>query len=137
MRAADRRRRAVMTVLPLMPRVLTEAGLCARHRHPELWTSSLPSDRQQAAAVCGWCPVLAACREWAAHLPASDNSVYAAMDAGERLQARRAAQETVPAVDAGDGVPRRPEPGKRLSACRSGGGCVPPAMGVPAVFRCS
>lgn len=76
--------------LPLMPETLTAAGLCARHMHPEWWTSSLPSDRQQAAAVCGWCPVLAACREWAAHLPASDNSIYGAMDARARRQLRAA-----------------------------------------------
>ena len=86
-----------------MPAKVWAAGLCIRHlsrlggqrgsivEPRQLWTSSLPSDREKAAAVCTWCPVLTACREWAAHLPASDNAIYGAMDARARLQARRTA----------------------------------------------
>lgn len=76
-----------------MPAVVWSAGLCTRSRSPELWTSSLPSDRERAVAVCLWCPVLAGCREWSASLPAIDNSIVAGLDAKGRKQLRKEAQE--------------------------------------------
>ena len=81
-----------------MPGRVRSAGMCTRSRSPELWTSSLPSDRERAAAVCTWCPALSACREWSLGLPWADNTIYAAMGARERQQLRRAAQEQAAGV---------------------------------------
>jgi len=66
-----------------------------------MWTSSLPGEREKAAAICGWCPALDACRVWSVKLPAIDNSIVAALDAEGRQQLRKAAQEPPSAADAG------------------------------------
>jgi hypothetical protein len=77
--------------VPLQPRVLADSGLCARHPDPGLWTSSRPLDRERATAICGWCPVLEVCREWALTLPQADGAIYAGLSAKQRRELRRAA----------------------------------------------
>jgi Transcription factor WhiB len=74
--------------VPLQPRGLADTGLCARHPHPEWWTSSRPLERETAAAVCGWCPALEACRTWSLSLPSTDNAVYGGLDARKRKSLR-------------------------------------------------
>jgi hypothetical protein len=74
-----------------MPGQVWSAGLCIRHPHPEWWTSSLPPEREAAATVCGWCPVLQACHAWALTLPQADNAIYAGTDAKQRRDLRSAA----------------------------------------------
>lgn len=83
-------------MLPLQPRSLTDAGLCARHPHPEWWTSTRATEREAAAAVCLWCPVLQPCRAWAAGLPQTDRAVYAGMTGPDRRRARQAPPEPAP-----------------------------------------
>lgn len=90
--------------LPLMPKALTETGLCARHPDPGLWTSSRPSDRERAAAICAWCPALAACREWSLGLPWSDTTIYGGLGSRGRQQLRKAAREPVAAPPAGEEI---------------------------------
>lgn len=94
--------RPVPSRLPPQPRELCERGLCVTHPHPEWWVSGRPAECEAAAAVCGYCPVLASCRRWALSLPDSDRAVYAGMTPRERRQARR---EPVPAPSAGDAIP--------------------------------
>lgn len=91
--------------LPLQPRELIGAGLCAKHPHPEWWTSSVSLERRAAAAVCGYCPVAEACRTWALGLPLTDNAVYGGVDAKGRRRLRRAAQEAIPAPAEGGELP--------------------------------
>lgn len=86
--------RPVLSRLPAQPRELAEAGLCARHPHPEWWTSDRADEREAAATVCGWCPVLARCRSWALGLPSADNAVYGATDSRARREMRQALQQT-------------------------------------------
>jgi hypothetical protein len=91
--------------LPLMPSVVWSAGLCIRHRRPELWTSSLPADRERAAAICSWCPALSACRAWSLGLPWADNTVYGGLGSRERHQLRKAAQEPASSAAADEEIP--------------------------------
>jgi hypothetical protein len=90
---------------PVQPRELAGHGLCGEHPYPEMWTSSRSADREQAAAIWAWCPVLAACREWSAHLPWTDNTIYAGLGSKGRRQLRKAVQETVTACTEGDSAP--------------------------------
>ena len=78
--------------LPPVPGRVLSAGLCTRSRSPELWTSSLPGEREKAVAICGWCPALTACRAWSLTLP-PNNTIIAALDSKGRQQLRKAAQQ--------------------------------------------
>jgi hypothetical protein len=76
-----------------MPTEVWATGLCIRHARPEIWTSSLPLEREKAASICAWCPALSVCRTWSLGLPWADNTIYGALDSKGRQQLRKASQE--------------------------------------------
>jgi hypothetical protein len=61
---------------------------CVAHPDPDLWTSTDPGERQEAARICRSCPVIAACLAWSLHLPAGDKAVYAGLGPPQRIGRR-------------------------------------------------
>lgn len=71
-----------------------DQALCAVHPEPNIWfpersASVYPdSPENRAKAICGYCPVLEQCREYAMSQPRLQG-IWGAMTSNERRQARR------------------------------------------------
>ena len=47
-----------------MPVPELPGALCRQHPDPDLWTSDMRSEQEEARRVCRICPELADCRAW-------------------------------------------------------------------------
>ena len=84
---------------PLRSRPDLWEGQCASGRYPaDWWTGSpVPRERKAAIALCGACPVLAECREWALAQRSYHDAghILAGLTLAERDRRRKAAKTAV------------------------------------------
>jgi len=74
-----------------MPVPELPGALCRQHPDPDLWTSDMRSEQEEARRVCRICPELADCRAWTLTQPAyrEEAGMVAAMTPAERFAERR------------------------------------------------
>ena len=67
--------------MSVMPVPELPGALCRQHPDPDLWTSDMRSEQEEARRVCRICPELAGCRAWTLAQPAyhMDAGLVAAM----------------------------------------------------------
>ena len=75
-----------MSPVSVMPVPELPGALCRQHPDPDLWTSDMRSEQEEARRVCRICPELADCRAWTLAQPAyrMDAGMVAAMTPAER-----------------------------------------------------
>lgn len=56
--------------MSVMPVPELPGALCHQHPDPDLWTSGMRSEQEEARRVCRICPELADCRAWTLAQPA-------------------------------------------------------------------
>ena len=80
-----------MSPMSVMPVPELPGTLCRQHPDPDLWTSNMRSEQEEARRVCRVCPELADCRAWTLAQPAYrlDAGMVAAMTPAERFAERR------------------------------------------------
>ena len=80
-----------MSPMSVMPVPELPGALCRQHPDPDLWTSDMRSEQEEARCVCRICPELADCRAWTLAQPAyrMDAGMVAAMTPAERFAERR------------------------------------------------
>ena len=88
---AARRPRATVSPMSVMPVPELPGALCRQHPDPDLWTSDMRSEQEEARRVCRICPELADCRAWTLAQPAyrMDAGMVAAMTPAGRFAERR------------------------------------------------
>ena len=79
-----------MSLMSVMPVPELPGALCRQRPGPDLWTSDMRSEQEEARRVCRSCPELADCCAWTLGQPAygMDAGMVAAMTPAERFAER-------------------------------------------------
>ena len=99
-----------MSPMSVMPVPELPGALCRQHPDPDLWTSDMRSEQEEARRVCRICPELADCRAWTLAQPAPHGCGLGGRDDPGR--AFRRAPQAPPEALAGQARTGQARPGR-------------------------